>query len=186
MNFFGNKGFNVLGIQKVCHCVQAYFYKKKMHDHHYKTTITWTGNKGSGTSDYRAYERSHTIEVDNKTPIAGSSDPAFRGDKTKHNPEDLFVASLSACHMLFYLHLCATEGVIVTAYIDNAVGTMVETTDGGGHFTEVRLNPLVTVSEALMIAKANELHHKAHELCFIARSCNFPVTHFPTCVAGKV
>ncbi len=152
--------------------------------HYYKSKITWTGNKGTGTSNYRSYERSHNIAIENKTLIEGSSDPVFRGDKTKHNPEELLVASLSACHMLSYLHICAEAGVVVTAYTDDATGTMEETAGGGGHFTEVKLNPVVTVSNEAMMEKANQLHHVAHERCFIASSCNFPVRHFPTCHAA--
>lgn len=148
--------------------------------HQYKATIKWTGNKGTGTDNYRNYERSHQITIENKPDIAGSSDPAFRGDKTKHNPEDLLVASLSACHMLTYLHLCAVAGVIVTDYIDTATGIMVDSPNGGGQFTEVTLNPIVTVTEQDMLDKANELHKKANELCFIANSVNFPVRHNPT------
>ena len=154
--------------------------------HNYAITVKWTGNKGEGTSGYRAYERSHRIIATGKEGISGSSDAAFRGDKTKHNPEDLLVASLSACHMLSHLHLCAIAGVIVTGYIDNATGTMVETSNGGGHFTEVTLNPVVTVMESSMVDKANELHKRANELCFIANSVNFPVHHRPTCkTVGK-
>jgi organic hydroperoxide reductase OsmC/OhrA len=153
--------------------------------HHYAITLKWTGNTGTGTLNYRAYERSHAIMADNKAGISGSSDPAFRGDKTKHNPEDLLVASLSACHMLSYLHLCAVAGVVVTDYVDHATGTMIETPDGGGHFTEVTLNPIVTVTESSMISRANELHKKANELCFIANSVKFPVHHIPTCNAVK-
>ncbi len=150
---------------------------KRQHD--YKTTVKWTGNKGTGTDNYRTYERSHIIDISNKQVILGSSDPAFRGDGTKHNPEDLLISSLSACHMLWYLHLCSESGVIVTGYIDNATGIMTETADGGGQFTEVTLNPVVTVTEQSMIRKANELHRKANELCFIANSVNFPVRHNP-------
>lgn len=152
-----------------------------MGTHTYQATITWTGNKGSGTSDYRAYDRSHTIAITNKADILGSSDPAFRGDKTKHNPEDLLISSLAACHMLWYLHLCAEAGVIVTDYSDQATGTMVETSNGGGHFTEVTLHPVVTVADASMIEKANQLHQKTNELCFVANSVNFPVHHQATC-----
>lgn len=148
--------------------------------HHYKATIKWTGNKGTGTDNYKNYERSHEIIIENKLPVSGSSDPAFRGDKTKHNPEDLLVSSLSSCHMLWYLHLCSEAGVVVIDYIDNATGIMLETSNGGGHFTEVRLNPVVTVSEDSMMEKANELHKKANELCFIANSVNFSVHHHPT------
>ncbi|MVM31425.1 OsmC family peroxiredoxin [Spirosoma sp. HMF4905] len=151
--------------------------------HQYALTTTWTGNKGEGTSTYRSYERSHTISVGNKPDLLGSSDPSFRGDKTKYNPEELLVASLSSCHMLSYLHLCAVAGVVVIEYIDNATGVMTETPDGGGHFTEVTLYPTIIVAEESMIAKANELHHQANKLCFIANSCNFPVHHQPTCNA---
>jgi organic hydroperoxide reductase OsmC/OhrA len=149
-------------------------------DHHYKATIHWTGNKGTGTSSYRNYERSHTINIENKASIEGSSDPAFRGDKTKHNPEELLLSSLSSCHMLWYLHFCSEEGIIVTDYKDEATGIMTETDDGSGHFTSVTLHPTVTVTEESIIEKAKELHHKAGQFCFIARSVNFPVEHIPT------
>lgn len=150
-------------------------------EHHYKTAIEWTGNKGTGTKNYRTYERSHQIAVENKAVIEASSDPAFRGDKTKYNPEELLVASISSCHLLWYLHLCSEAGVVVTAYIDHATGTMVETEDGGGHFTEVTLHPDITVSDETMIETANALHIKANKLCFIANSVNFPVFHKPIC-----
>ncbi len=149
--------------------------------HHYSLTIKWTGNSGTGTSNYKEYERSHSIYVDNKTEILASSDPAFRGDKTKHNPEELLIASISSCHMLWYLHLCAIAGIVVTGYTDNATGVMIETLGGGGKFSEVTLNPLVTISSNLLADKANELHKKANELCFISNSLNFPVYHKPTC-----
>lgn len=149
-------------------------------EHTYKTTIKWTGNKGQGTINYRDYERDHTIAAENKAEILASSDPAFRGDKTKYNPEELLVSSLSSCHMLWYLHLCAEAGIIVIDYVDNATGTMIETENGGGKFKEVTLNPTLTVENKTMIEKAIELHHKANELCFIAKSVNFPVYHNPT------
>lgn len=151
--------------------------------HNYQTTIKWTGNKGTGTSRYDEYERSHMLSVANKSDILCSSDSPFRGDNTKHNPEDMLVASLSSCHMLWYLHLCADAGVIVTDYVDSATGTMVEKQGGGGHFAEVVLHPVVTVADVSMIEKANQLHEKAHEKCFIANSCNFPVRHEPKAVA---
>lgn len=149
--------------------------------HNYKLTVKWTGNKGQGTSSYRSYDRSHTISIANKVDILCSSDPAFGGDKTKYNPEELLVASISACHMLWYLHLCSEAGVVVIDYTDNATGTLQETEDGGGHFTEVILNPNVIVSDKSMVDKANELHQKANKLCFIANSCNFPINHKATC-----
>jgi organic hydroperoxide reductase OsmC/OhrA len=142
--------------------------------HHYQTRTVWTGNTGTGTSGYRAYERAHEISAAGKPVIAGSSDPNFRGDAARYNPEELLVASLSACHMLWYLHLCADNGIVVTAYEDRAQGTMVETTNGGGQFTEVVLHPVVTIN-AGDPALAARLHERAHELCFIANSVNFPV-----------
>lgn len=150
-----------------------------MKHHHYKTTIEWTGNKGSGTSNYRDYERSHTISVESKPVIEGSSDPAFRGDKTKHNPEEMLLSSLSSCHMLWYLHCCSEAGIIVTNYTDHATGTMEETPNGSGRFIEVVLNPIVTITDETQIEKAIELHQKANEFCFIANSVNFPVKHAP-------
>lgn len=148
--------------------------------HYYHATVKWTGNKGSGTDSYQNYERSHQILIDNKVPLMGSSDPAFRGDKTKHNPEELLLSALSACHMLYYLHLCAEEGVVVVEYTDNASGLMIETSNGGGRFTEVILKPIVAVRDGSMIDKANALHKKANSLCFIANSMNFPVRHETT------
>ena len=151
--------------------------------HHYKTTVTWTGNKGTGTSAYRAYERSHILSIEHKTALDMSSDPAFLGDSTKHNPEELLLASLSSCHMLWYLHLCANAGVVVTAYTDEASGIM-EENENGGRFTTVTLYPCVTVATATMIEKANALHAEANKKCFIANSCNFPVKHVPQCKEG--
>lgn len=150
-------------------------------EHHYAVTTEWTGNTGTGTQSYRSYERSHEIKLENKATILGSSDPSFRGDKSKHNPEDLLLASLSACHMLWFLHFCSEAEIIVTAYTDHAVGTMAETANGGGHFTEVILRPQVVVTHASMIDTANALHTKAHQYCFIANSVNFPVRHDPYC-----
>lgn len=150
--------------------------------HTYQTSIQWTGNSGNGTSGYRNYERDYTISVEGKPVISGSSDPAFRGDQTKYNPEDLFLASIASCHMLWYLHLCSEAGVIVVDYTDHATGLMIETADGGGRFSSATLYPVVTVTESSMIDKANELHHQANALCFIANSLNFKVHHQPTCL----
>lgn len=150
-------------------------------EHYYNLSVVWTGNTGSGTSAYKDFERSHTISVANKPDIFGSSDPGFRGDAAKYNPEDLLLASLTSCHMLWYLHLCAVNGIIVTDYKDQAEGIMEETSNGGGRFTSVTLNPEVTITDSTLVEKAIELHKKAHELCFIANSVNFPVDHKPTC-----
>ncbi len=146
-------------------------------NHHYKLTLKWTGNKGTGTSGYRAYDRNHEILIEGKTTLLGSADPSFHGDKTMHNPEDLLLASLSACHMMSYLHVCVKAGIVVTDYIDNATGIMVVNADGSGRFIEVTLNPIVTITDESQLAKANELHQEANKLCFIANSVNFPVKH---------
>lgn len=151
--------------------------------HHYNTKITWTGNRGEGTKSYRGYDRSHQVVVKNKAAIECSSDPAFAGDAAKYNPEELLVASLSSCHMLWYLHLCADNGITVTEYHDEATGTMDEN-EHGGKFTDVMLQPHVTITDSSQIDKANSLHEAAHKLCFIANSCNFPVRHLAFCVAG--
>jgi organic hydroperoxide reductase OsmC/OhrA len=147
--------------------------------HRYEATVVWTGNRGEGTTSYRAYARDHEVTADGRPAIAGSSDPVFRGDPARWNPEQLLVASLSQCHLLEYLHLCAVSGVVVVAYEDRPVGVMTETEDGGGRFTEVTLKPVVTVADASMTDAASELHVRAHELCFIASSVNFPVRHEP-------
>lgn len=151
--------------------------------HQYQTSLIWAGNKGSGTMDYRSYDRSYVISIDQKPDILGSSDSAFLGDKHKHNPEDLLVSSLSACHMLWYLHLCSQHAIIVLDYKDKAVGRMSEDADGSGRFTEVILHPSVVIASEADIEKANALHAEANKMCFIANSCNFPVKHEPTCIA---
>lgn len=151
-----------------------------MKNHHYTITVEWTGNQGSGTSGYREYERSHRISAENKAVIEASSDPAFRGDRLKYNPEEMLLSSLSSCHMLWYLHFCSEAGIIVTKYTDEATGIMEETANGSGRFTEATLHPKVTVAEESMVEKAEQLHHKANQYCFIGNSVNFPVKHIPT------
>lgn len=153
-----------------------------MNTHNYAATITWTGNNGEGTSRYDAYERSHTLSVANKPDLACSSDTPFRGDGTKYNPEDMLLYALSSCHMLWYLHLCADAGIIVTDYVDPATGTLTMDAPGGARFTEVVLNPVVTITDASRIDEASVLHDKAHEKCFIANSVNFPVKHQTECI----
>jgi organic hydroperoxide reductase OsmC/OhrA len=150
--------------------------------HQYAVQVVWTGNSGTGTGSYHGYERAHDISAEGKPTIAASSDPAFRGDSARWNPEELLVASLSACHKLWYLGLCAQAGVVVTAYEDAAEGSMVEEANGAGQFTGVTLRPHVTISVASDEVKAMELHRQAHAMCFIARSVNFPITNSPTIV----
>ena len=151
--------------------------------HHYNTKVTWTGNTGEGTISYHGYARSHQLSITNKSVIECSSDPAFAGDATKYNPEELLLASLSSCHMLWYLHLCADNGISVIEYFDNATGTM-EENEHGGKFTDVMLQPHVTITNSTQIEKAKSLHAQANKLCFIANSCNFPVRHLAFCKVG--
>jgi organic hydroperoxide reductase OsmC/OhrA len=146
--------------------------------HHYTTHLQWTGNQGEGTTTYQSYTRDHTINVDGKcTELLLSADPNFRGDAARYNPEELFLASISACHMLWYLHLCAVNGIVVEVYEDQAKGTMTEEQNGSGRFTAVALYPSVTIRSADHQAKAIELHHEANNMCFIANSCNFAIEH---------
>ena len=148
-------------------------------EHRYEVAVAWTGNRGDGTSDYRAYSRDHEVSAAGRPAIAGSSDPSFRGDAQRWNPEQLLVAALSQCHLLWYLHLCAVSEVVVVAYEDHAEGVMELDEDGGGRFTGATLRPVVTVAEESMTARAVQLHARAHELCFVANSVNFPVRHEP-------
>lgn len=150
-----------------------------MRTHRYDLTVTWTGDLGGGTSGYRAYSRDHQVTAEGRPPIEGSSDPTFRGDPQRWNPEQLLVASLSQCHLLWYLHLCAVAGVVVTRYVDRPTGTMQESAEGGGRFVEVLLRPHVTVAAADMAERAAALHAEAHRNCFVANSVNFPVRHEP-------
>ena len=150
--------------------------------HNYAARTEWTGNLGQGTASYRAYSRDHAISAAGKPDLPGSSDPAFRGDASRWNPEDLLVASLSSCHMLWYLHLCAQAGIILLAYHDDAQGTMVEDAGGGGRFAQVILRPVATLAVGGDAALATALHEEAHRLCFIANSVNFPVSIEPTVV----
>jgi organic hydroperoxide reductase OsmC/OhrA len=152
--------------------------------HHYEVTVAWTGNRGMGTSGYRDFGREHEVSADGRPVIPASSDPAFRGDPARWNPELELLAALSQCHMLWYLHLCATSGVVVTGYVDAAEGTMAEDADGAGRFTEAVLRPQVTVAGTDMIDSATALHKEASAKCFIANSVNFPVRHEPTVTVG--
>jgi organic hydroperoxide reductase OsmC/OhrA len=153
--------------------------------HTYDVTVEWTGDLGSGPDGYRSFSRAHEVLGDGKAPIAASSDPAFRGDPTRWNPEELLVASVAQCHMLWYLHLCAVNRVVVTGYADHAHGVMtMDPSGGGGQITEVTLRPEVTVAEASMAAKARSLHDDVNAVCFIARSVNFPITHVPVVREG--
>ena len=148
-------------------------------EHRYALTVRWTGNLGEGTSSYRGYSRDHDVEIPGLPVLKGSSDPTFRGDRTRCNPEQLLLAALSQCHMLSFLHVAVMNGVVVTRYIDEAEGLMRTNRDGSGQFESVTLKPRVTVAGAEHLPLMDELHHKANQLCFIARSVNFPVLHEP-------
>lgn len=150
-------------------------------EHHYEVTIRWTGNLGTGTSAYRAYERAYEVSsgIPGKPPIPGTSEPAYRGDPTRWNPEELLVASISACHKLWYLHVCAVNGVIVTAYEDRAEGWMPVDSKGLGTFRRVLLKPVVTIAPGSDVERARALHEDAHHMCNIAGSVNFPIEHEP-------
>ena len=153
--------------------------------HHYEVNVEWTGNQGQGTANYRGYGRSHTIAAANKPVILGSSDPAFRGDRSRYNPEELLVASVSTCHMLWYLHLCAEAKVIVLRYVDDPIGTLVETAEEGGRFREVVLRPKVAIAPSSDATLAQMLHETAHHHCFIANSVNFPIRCEPICTIAQ-
>ncbi|MGN6656841.1 MAG: OsmC family protein [Rhodanobacter sp.] len=153
------------------------------HQHHYRVDVEWTGNRGTGTDGYRNYSRDHVIRIAGKPELAGSSDPTFRGDASRHNPEDMLVTALSTCHMLSYLHMATVAGVVVTAYVDAAEGTMATEGDGG-RFVEVVLRPVVTISAASDPARAEAAHDAAHHACFIANSVNFPVRCEPRIVVS--
>lgn len=146
-----------------------------MKNHVYQLEVQWTGNLGTGTSSYQGYSRAHDILIEGKEVIHASSDVVFRGDGTKYNPEDLFLSSISSCHMLWYLHLCSDAGIVVHSYKDKASGILSLEANGSGKFTEVHLRPEIVISDVHQIDKAKELHHRAHEFCFIANSCCFPI-----------
>ncbi len=153
-------------------------------DHSYALTVTWTGNTGEGTATYRGYRRTHTVTAEGPPELLGSADRTFHGDRERWNPEQLLLAALAQCHMLSYLHVCVQSGVVVTAYVDEATGSMTTVADGSGRFTEAVLHPVVTVSDAGMVQAATAAHRRAHELCFIANSVSFPVRHEPVVHVG--
>jgi organic hydroperoxide reductase OsmC/OhrA len=148
-------------------------------DHSFEVSVEWLGNRGTGTSHYRAYGREHRVTAEGKPEIAGSSARVFHGNLDRWNPEEELIAALSACHMLSYLHVAVLHGVVVDAYTDAATGTMRVNDEGGGRFTEVTLSPVVTISTGDPDL-ANSLHAEASRKCFIAASVNFPVRHRPT------
>jgi len=147
--------------------------------HEYTASIAWTGNSGEGTSGYKSYVRNWELAGEGKQVVACSNDPILGGDPTKHNPEDLLVASIASCHMLWYLHLCAVGGVVVTSYRDSplAIGEMEP--NGKGRFISITLRPKITITLESDAQKARSIHDDVHQYCFIARSINFPVDFEP-------
>lgn len=154
-------------------------------EHRYRVRAVWTGNRGTGTTGYRDYDRLVTLSSAGKPDLEASSDKPFRGDPHRWNPEDLLVAALSECHLLSYLHACVVAGVVMTAYQDEATGRMVQDGGNGGAFAEVVLHPRVTVADAAMVDAAIAAHRDAHEWCFIASSVNFPVRVEPTVMVAE-
>ncbi len=148
--------------------------------HSFHAAVTWTGNTGTGTSAYKAYERTWEIRTPNKPMVKCSNDPMLGGDPSLHNPEDMLIASLSACHMLWYLHLASQENIVVLAYEDRPEGIGQSLPDGSGQFTQAILKPSITVKAGADMDRAEAIHHEVHKYCFIARSVNFPVTYEPS------
>ena len=148
--------------------------------HHYRVSNRWTGNLGKGTATYSAYSRSFELSGEGKSAaISGSSDPLYRGDPERYNPEELLMGALSSCHMLWVLHLCADAGITITEYSDEPLGDVAENPDGSGEFTRVVLRPRMRITDAARISDAIAIHHQAHKVCALARSMNFPVDHEP-------
>jgi organic hydroperoxide reductase OsmC/OhrA len=148
-------------------------------EHHYSLTVRWTGNLGDGTSSYRGYSRDHDVQIPGLPVLRGSADPTFHGDRTRFNPEQLLLAALAQCHMLSFLHVAVRHGAVVTGYQDDATGVMRLNRDGSGQFETVTLNPRVTLADPAHVELAAQMHHEANQICFIARSVNFPVLHSP-------
>ena len=143
--------------------------------HTYQLTAIWEGNTGQGTKHIRSYERTHSILINGKENLKLTTDNKAVGNPNLHNPEDLLVAAVASCHLMSYLYVCALEGVVVEEYMDKVEGYMIEKTTGGGCFDKIILRPTVVVANSEMEKLAYSLHHKAHEICFIANSLNFPV-----------
>ena len=114
-------------------------------EHLYRASLRWTGNRGQGTSSYTAFGRDLEASVTGRTPAPGnlpmSSDPAFRGDASRYNPEDLLLLSLSSCHMLWYLHLAAEHGILVQDYVDDCEAVLADEGRSGGQFVRAVLRP---------------------------------------------
>ncbi|AEM40624.1 OsmC family protein [Ketogulonicigenium vulgare] len=149
-------------------------------EHSYSAEVIWTGNRGAGTINYRGYDRTWDIAVPGKAVVHCSNDPLLGGDPTKMNPEDLLLSSLSACHMLWYLHYAANAGLIVSSYRDSPIGVGEVEKSGAGRFLSATLRPEIALNAGADLDLAHDLHHRIHAVCFIARSVNFPISYAPT------
>lgn len=141
--------------------------------------MSWDGASRHGLEFRDRTKRRHTISHPEKPDIDGSAAPAFHGETTRWNPEELLLAALSQCHMLTFFYLAHEEGLEVVDYEDTPEATLRTHADGSGEMTEAILKPRVTVRGGWE-GSLDDMHHRAHELCFIARSVNFPVTHEAT------
>jgi len=150
--------------------------------HDYTSRVVWTGNRGEGTQSYRGYDRTWDIAVPGKPVVHCSNDPLLGGDPTRMNPEDLLISAVSACHMLWYLHLASESGITVTSYVDEPIGHGEVSPNGAGRFTSAELRPSIEVRAGADLTEAEAIHGRIHEVCFIARSVNFPITITPTIV----
>ena len=148
-----------------------------MAEHAYTARIAWTGDRGEGTRHYRGYDRTWDIATPGKPVVHCSNDPLLGGDPALPNPKDLLLASLSACHMLWYLHLASVAGIVVTGYVDDPLGTGESAPDGTGRFVRAVLRPEITLVASTDLAAADAIHGRIHAHCFIARSVNFPVEY---------
>ena len=148
--------------------------------HEYVSSIRWTGNRGPGNKEYRGYDRTWDIVTPGKPVINCSNDPMLGGNPALPNPEDLLLSCLSSCHMLWYLHLACTSGVVVLGYEDSSLGIGETEKSGAGRFVSAVLRPKILLAPGSDPQVADAIHHRIHEYCFIARSVNFPVTYAAT------
>jgi organic hydroperoxide reductase OsmC/OhrA len=149
-------------------------------EHEFSCQTEWTGNRGEGTSGLRKFDRTWSISTPGRAVVEGSADPQFGGKADRPNPEDLLMASLSACHMLWYLHLATVAGIVVQSYVDKPVGYGEVEKSGVGRFLRATLRPHIVLAAGTDQAKADAIHHEIHKYCFIARSVNFPIDYAPS------
>lgn len=146
----------------------------------YAVSVEWAGDDRRIADGRRAYARDVVVRSEGKLhAIEASADPAFFGDGTRWNPEELLLAALAECHLLSYLHVAARRGIDVVAYTDAAEGWLERLPEGRGRFAEAVLRPVVTIGADSDPQTALDAHAEAASLCFIGASVNFPVRHEP-------